>query len=158
MLLAFSFSEQETKRALEDLNPDKRAGPEGLFSKAFKILSLHITAGHQERNHNSENIPPKEFSLAHTRYADGKVNEHSALQFLLQIVAPYSPKSMNSRYCCRLYCRPLFVLLKRGLRHQSASPKYPLIVISFFEVTVQCPDVEVALLYKQNLCLCLLVL
>ncbi len=39
--------------------------------------------GHQERNHNSENILPKEFSLAHTRYGDGKVSENSAEQFLL---------------------------------------------------------------------------
>ncbi len=36
------ITESETQRALEALNPNKGAGPDGLFPKALKTLSPHI--------------------------------------------------------------------------------------------------------------------
>ncbi len=36
------ITESETQRALEALNPNKGAGPDGLFPKALKTLSPNI--------------------------------------------------------------------------------------------------------------------
>ncbi len=36
------ITESETQRALESLNPNKGAGPDGLFPKALKTLSPYI--------------------------------------------------------------------------------------------------------------------
>ncbi len=38
------ITESETQRALEALNPNKGAGPDGLFPKALKTLSPYIAS------------------------------------------------------------------------------------------------------------------
>ncbi len=38
------ITESETQNALEDLNPNKGAGPDGFFPKALKTLSSYIAA------------------------------------------------------------------------------------------------------------------
>ncbi len=82
--------------------------------KTFRYFVFELNVAAILRSHNSEEVSSQEFSLAHTRYDDGKVSEHPVMKILLANAAPYSLNLTNLHYCCLLHSHPLSALLKRG--------------------------------------------
>ncbi len=93
--------------------------------------------GNRKRSHNSGEVSSQDFSLAHTRYDDGKVRNFSSFFPKFNELTLLLPATQPSGIC----------LSETWLTPSVSEPKLPLMATPFFEVTAQCPDAEVGMLY-----------